>query len=179
MSFQEEAEAFVSQRKFSIGIVTFLGATAAIIVTFSLASWLLFAGFCLLIVALGFLWSSVNSLGEEGKMSLEEALDLAAPARDEERKLAVLRGLKDLEYEHGLGKISDEDYKSIAARYRHEARGLLQRLDSSEQALKDRVLAELERRVEKSPPSQAKSAELSDPSFAKTADEPKNEVSDA
>lgn len=179
MSFQQEVEAFVSQRKFSIALVTFLGASAVIIVVYSLASWLLFVGFGLLVLALGLLWSSVNSLGEEGKMSLEEALDLAAPARDEERKLAVLRGLKDLEYEYGLGKISDDDYKSISGRYRHEARGLLQRLDSSEQALKDRVLAELEKRLGKSPPAAAKSTDSSDASSAKSAGESKNEASDA
>lgn len=151
MSLQEEIELFVGRRKVSLGALAFFVASFGIIAFYGLASWLLFFGFCLLIVALVFLWSSVTSLGEEGKMSLEEALDLAAPARDEERKLAVLRGLKDLEYEHGLGKVSDEDYRSISQRYRHEARNLLQRLDSSDQKLKDRVLAALESRLSKSP----------------------------
>jgi hypothetical protein len=111
------------------------------------ATWLLLLAFCLMLLAIGLLWSSVTSIDEGQGISLEEALDLAAPARDEERKLAVLRGIKDLEYERGLGKVSEQDYQQLTQRYRREARGLLERLDTSEASLRQRAMDLVEQRL--------------------------------
>jgi hypothetical protein len=109
-------------------------------------------GFGLLIVAGGVLggsiwliWSSLQGLGSDAPITLEEALSLGAPSAEEEQKRAVLRALKDLEYERAVGKISDEDYASLAEHYRGEAKRLLRAVDkdlSPERERAERILAE-------------------------------------
>ena len=76
------------------------------------------------------LWSSVQGLTGEGELSLDEALSLAAPSAPEEEKRSVLRTLKDLEYERSVGKISEEDYAELAARYTARAKELIQAVDA-------------------------------------------------
>jgi hypothetical protein len=117
-----------------------IATSGLVLIQMGFATWLLLLAFCLLLLAIGLLWSSVTTIGEGQEVSLEEALDLAAPARDEERKLAVLRGIKDLEYERGLGKVSEQDYQQLSQRYRRDARRLLERLDSSEASFRQRAL---------------------------------------
>jgi len=100
----------------------------------------------LLVVAAGFFvmglmlfWSSLTGFTSEEPFTLEEALDLARPTRAEEHKRAVLRALKDLEYERSIGKISEQDYQALWTRYRAEAKQLLSRLDESEPELRHKV----------------------------------------
>jgi hypothetical protein len=85
----------------------------------------------LLVGVIGLLWLSILSLGGETAMTVEEALSLAAPPMEEEQKRAVLRALKDLEYERGMGKIAEADYAELSQRYRGEAKALLVELDQS------------------------------------------------
>ena len=113
-------------------------------------------GFGLLIVAGGtlvgsiwLLWSSLQGIGGDVPITLEEALSLGAPSAEEEQKRAVLRALKDLEYERSVGKISEDDYHEYSARYRAEAKRLIQTLDENLAEGRQRVEAELERRLSK------------------------------
>lgn len=76
------------------------------------------------------LWNSVQGLTGEAELTLEEALSLAAPSAEEEEKRAVLRTLKDLEYEKSVGKISDEDYVELVAKYTARAKELIQAVDA-------------------------------------------------
>ncbi|HEY5959666.1 MAG TPA: hypothetical protein VIV60_24090 [Polyangiaceae bacterium] len=121
-------------------VLGFVVLSAAILTKVGFAAWLLFVAFCLMLAAIALFWASVTTVSDSHEVSLEEALELAAPARDEERKLAILRGIKDLEYERGLGKISEQDYDQLLQRYREEAKRILQRLDTSEQGLRQRAL---------------------------------------
>ena len=124
----------------------------AVIVAAVLLGNLLGLGLGLLIVAGGVLggsiwliWSSLQGLGSDAPITLEEALSLGAPSAEEEQKRAVLRALKDLEYERAVGKISDEDYASLAEHYRGEAKRLLRAVDkdlSHERERAERILAE-------------------------------------
>jgi hypothetical protein len=106
------------------------------------------------------LWASVQALTGESPLTLEEALTLGAPSAEEEQKRAVLRALKDLEYERGVGKISEEDYTELSERYRAEARRLIQLLDTgsgpererAEQALRERLAKAAERPPAELPP---------------------------
>lgn len=93
------------------------------------AMLVLACGMLLLIIWL--LWNSLQGLTGETPISLEEALGLGAPSAEEEQKRAVLRALKDLEYEHSVGKISEEDYRALTTRYRAEAKVLLRSLDET------------------------------------------------
>lgn len=76
------------------------------------------------------LWHSLQGLTGEGELTLEEALSLAAPSAEEEEKRSVLRTLKDLEYEKSVGKISDEDYAELVAKYSARAKELIQVVDA-------------------------------------------------
>jgi len=109
-------------------------------------------GLSLLIVAGGVLgggiwliWSSLQGLGGDLPITLDEALSLGAPSVEEEQKRAVLRALKDLEYERAVGKINDEDYATLAQHYRNEAKRLLRVVDHDlgpERQRAERILSE-------------------------------------
>lgn len=84
-----------------------------------------------LVLVVALLWASVSSLAGETELSLDEALSYGAPSAEEEQKLAVLRALKDLEFERSVGKISEDDYREFSARYRAEAKRLIAQVDES------------------------------------------------
>jgi hypothetical protein len=99
-------------------------------------------------LAIVLLSSSVRGLSGDTPLSLDEAIAFGAPSAEEEQKRAVLRALKDLEYERSVGKISEDDYQEFSLRYREEARRLISLVDES--MLASRELAEklLAQRVE-------------------------------
>src|SRR5215471_10582608 len=47
----------------------------------------------------------------------------------EREKTLVLRSIKDLEFDHAMGKVSDKDFADMTARLRLRAAGLLRQLD--------------------------------------------------
>jgi len=95
--------------------------------------------------AIWLMWSSLQHVGESEVMGFEEALSFAAPSATEEQKRAVLRALKDLEYERHVGKISDEDFKQVSAEYRQKAKELIAEQDDKMAA----QIASAEKRVAK------------------------------
>jgi hypothetical protein len=105
------------------------------------------AGVLLLVITL--LWNSVQALAGESELSFEEAFSMGARSAEEEQKRAVLRALKDLDYERSVGKISEEDYQEYSARYRAEAKRMIRDLDESLAEARKQVERELERRVAK------------------------------
>mgnify|MGYP000193041773 CR=1 FL=1 len=104
------------------------------------AGFLVLAG-AFLLLTLGLLWWSLQSLSGKSKLSLDEALSLARPSAEEEQKQSVLRALKDLEFERGVGKISAEDYQELSLHYRSEAKRLMALLDESHARSKSEVEA--------------------------------------
>jgi hypothetical protein len=91
------------------------------------------------------IWSSLQGLSSEAPLTLDEALSLGAPSAEEEQKRAVLRALKDLEYERAVGKINEADYKNLAEHYRNEAKRLLRAVDADlapERERAEQILAE-------------------------------------
>ncbi len=94
-------------------------------------------------------WRSLQSLTGDAPLTLEEALGLGAPSAEEERKTAVLRALKDLEYERAVGKIDETDYQQLSNKYRAEARALLQLLDDDLGPARQRAERELQERLAK------------------------------
>jgi len=104
------------------------------------------------------LWASVQALTGESPLTLDEALTLGAPSAEEEQKRAVLRALKDLEFERSVGKISDEDYTELSTRYREEAKRLIQLIDAGSEAERERAEKALAQRLAqpvKEPPKPA------------------------
>ena len=102
-----------------------------------------------LLLIIFLLWSSVQALAGESELTFEEAFSFGTRSAEEEQKRAVLRALKDLEYERSVGKISEEDYHEYAARYRAEAKRLIQNLNEHLAAQREQVERELERRLAK------------------------------
>lgn len=86
------------------------------------------AGTALLLGIWGF-WASLQNLSGDAPLTLDEALSLGAPTAEEEQKRAVLRALKDLEYERAVGKLSEADYTALSERYRQEAKRLLRQVE--------------------------------------------------
>jgi hypothetical protein len=103
------------------------------------------AGALTLVITL--MWSSVQSLTGGTALGFEEALGMGAPSKVEEEKRAVLRALKDLEYERGVGKISPEDYAELLAKYRADAKRLIQSVDEALGPARLEVEAALEQRL--------------------------------
>lgn len=90
------------------------------------------AGALSLVIVL--MWASLQQMEEDGEMEFEQALSYAAPSAEEEQKRALLRTLKDLEYELSVGKISREDYDLVCAEVREKAKRMI--------ALTDEVMKE-------------------------------------
>jgi hypothetical protein len=100
-----------------------------------------------LIGVIAIFWASVRTLLGETPLSGADAYALAAPRAEEERKRAVLRALKDLEFERSVGKISEEDYAELVARYRAEAKRLLREIDEEAQPRHERAAALVAKRL--------------------------------
>lgn len=112
---------------------------------YGVALALIVASACLLILGLVLAWMSIGELTNEEPLSLDEALELAAPERREQEKASILRALKDLEQEHRFGKITVQEFTVESARMRQQAKRLLATLDESGKARRARVEARLKR----------------------------------
>jgi hypothetical protein len=91
---------------------------------------LILAGGVLIMVIAAF-WQSIRVLTGEAALSLEASLWHGETPGEDEKKQAVLRALKDLEYERSVGKLSEDDYRELSLRYRTEAKALLRAQDAA------------------------------------------------
>jgi hypothetical protein len=64
----------------------------------------------------------------------------------EREKSLVLRSIKDLEFDHAMGKVSEKDFAEMGARLRARAAGLIRQLDSGTN-YRQAIQAEIEKRV--------------------------------
>src|SRR5262245_66360343 len=92
-----------------------------------------------LIAVIAVFWASVRTLAGETSLSGADAYALGAPRAEEEQKRAVLRAVKDLEFERSVGKISDADYQALVAKYRAEGKRLIRVLDEEAQPRRAKV----------------------------------------
>lgn len=122
-----------------------LGAIVIIRATLGTPPVFLFLAAVTLLLAIFFVWSSLEIGRDKKKMSFEEALSFAMPTLAEEQKVAILRALKDLEYEREVGKISEEDYRVALEDYRARAKASIALADESLALGRERALAWLEK----------------------------------
>ncbi|MDB4974457.1 MAG: hypothetical protein JWN48_2798 [Myxococcaceae bacterium] len=83
-----------------------------------------------LLFAVSFIWASLRSLFggvSESHVSESQAMRSRHELLDE--KEAVLKSLQDLEFEHEVGKLSDDDYHKLSAETRARAKLILKKLD--------------------------------------------------
>ena len=81
---------------------------------------------------------SVEAMIVEAELGAE--LSSRAELRDEKRR--VLRAIKELEFDHAMGKLSDEDYEDVGNRYRLRAIEVMRALDERDE-LHPQLLAHL------------------------------------
>lgn len=86
-----------------------------------------------LLLALIALWSSLRTAlaaaGGEGAGESLEAAELPDRAALIDEKKSLLRAIKDLEYEHAVGKIAAEDFERLNHAYRVRAKEVLTLLE--------------------------------------------------
>jgi hypothetical protein len=92
-----------------------------------------------LVAVIAIFWASIRTLVGETPLSGADAYALGAPRAAEEQKRAVLRALKDVEFERSVGKISEDDYQVLVAKYRDEAKRLLRTIDEDARPERDQV----------------------------------------
>jgi hypothetical protein len=122
------------------------GIAAGVVWGIEVAFLVVAAGVLVLVITL--MWSSVQSLTGGTSLGFEEALGMGAPSKVEEEKRSVLRALKDLEYERSVGKISPEDYAELVAKYRADAKRLMQSVDEKLGPARQQVERQLSQRLE-------------------------------
>lgn len=91
---------------------------------YGLPSGLIVIGATVLLVAIWNLWISLQLLAGD-QPATAEGLDHGAPSAEQEQKAFLLRALEDLEFEHSVGKIDEEDYRELRASYRERAKRAL------------------------------------------------------
>lgn len=103
-----------------------------------------------LVAAALVLCASVYLLGRSAMAMLREPpveeLRLATGRRRKElerEKQALLKALKELAFDHEMHKISDEDYREFAARYRARATRVMRQLDEGADDLAARIERDL------------------------------------
>jgi len=133
--------------KIGLPTVVAVGAiVAGVLVDVSTAILVLASGALLGVIAT--FWASLRTLLGETPLSGADAYAIGAPPRaEEEQKRAVIRALKDLEFEHEVGKISDEDYQALVTKYRAEAKRLLRLLDEDAAPRRERAEVLVMRRL--------------------------------
>jgi hypothetical protein len=67
----------------------------------------------------------------------------------EREKTLVLRSIKELEFDHGMGKVSDKDFAEMSARLRARAARLMRQLDAGS-VYRQQIEQEVERRLARS-----------------------------
>lgn len=124
-----------------LGISCALGSVLGWI--FGLPTFLLIlAGGALSLVIL-LMWASLQQIESNDSMGFEQALSFAAPSAEEEQKRALLRTLKDLEYELSVGKISREDYDQVSREVRERAKRVIALSDETMKARLEKAEARL------------------------------------
>ena len=108
----------------------------AVVAAAGLLGWMRGPGAAVLVVggvalisAIAFLWNSLRTVSGETPVDLDAAVALGSTTAEDERKRRVLQALRDLDLEHKLGKVSDEDFATLSSQYRGEAKRLLRELD--------------------------------------------------
>jgi hypothetical protein len=154
----DESERVIA-RMFAGG-VPLAGLASAFVVGYlaGLAPALLVLAGTALLGTIGFFWASLRTLSGDAPLQAgvaSHALVSRVPAP--ERKRETLRALKDLEFEHSIGKIDDADFKELEARYRSVAKTLMREIDAGLAPRREEaeriVAAYLEKRALRSKPT--------------------------
>ena len=90
----------------------------------------------------------------------------------EREKSLVLRSIKDLEFDHAMGKVSDKDFAEMSTRLRARAAGLIRQLDAGA-SYRQAIQAEIDKRLGLKAQRSEKAAQPPPPNPAPASDTPK------
>lgn len=83
-----------------------------------------------LLAGISFLWASLRTLlGADHDIYVVQSTAVRGRMELLDEKDTVLKGLKDLEFERDVGKLSDEDYQRLDAEFRQRAKRIMRALD--------------------------------------------------
>ena len=91
-------------------------------------------------------WRMFSPLGGANEPAGPQVFGGRTRAALEREKTLVLRSIKDLEFDHAMGKVSDKDFAEMGARLRARAAGLIRQLDAGT-SYRQAIQAEIEKRV--------------------------------
>jgi hypothetical protein len=102
-----------------------------------------------LFAAIAFLWSSFRALlGADTGALLRRSDAVRERAELLEEKEAVLRSLKDLEFERDVGKLSEHDFARLEAEFRLRAKQIMRLLEDDLKDHRDKARALIATEVE-------------------------------
>jgi hypothetical protein len=101
-----------------------------------------------LLFAVSFVWASLRGLfGGAHDQHVSESPAMRRRHELLNEKEAVLKGLKDLEFERDVGKLSDEDFKRLESEQRVRAKQLMKQLDEDVREHRGKAQALLEQEL--------------------------------
>lgn len=153
---------FVSQAVLGVLSISVLGAAIAGFFL-GIPAFLLGLASGALSLVIVLMWGSLQQMEESDEMEFEQALSYAAPSAEEEQKRALLRTLKDLEYELSVGKISREDYDQIYAEVADKAKRMIALTDDAMKARLERAEARVTSRLKAKPQAEVRAEEEAAP----------------
>jgi ribosomal protein L40E len=98
-------------------------------------------------------WRAFSPLAGRSEPAGPQVFGGRTRAALEREKTLVVRSIKDLEFDHAMGKVSEKDFSEMSARLRGRAAGLIRQLDAGT-SYRQAIEAEIEKRV--GPRSEAK-----------------------
>lgn len=112
-----------------------------------------------LLFAISFVWSSLRAIfGGAPDHDITQSDAMRRRSELVHEKDAVLRSLKDLEFERAVGKISEQDFARLDAEFRKRAKALLKQLDQDLKEHREKARVLLARELPEQPPSLEKSS---------------------
>ena len=112
-----------------------------------------------LLLSISFLWSSLRTLfGAEHELYVEQSGAVRRRMELLDEKDAVLKSLKDLEFERDVGKVSDEDFKRLDDEARQRAKRILRALDDDLREHRDKAHKLVENELKQAAKSRAERA---------------------
>lgn len=124
-----------------------------------------------LVLGLLALWQSVRVLflADPGAVDFAASSDARLTLVDE--KASLLKAIKELEQERDLGKISEQDYEALNARYRERAKEVLRALDSQLGDYRKQAQALVDKEIDKVVSSTPSSVQQASESKVKVEEE--------
>jgi hypothetical protein len=105
-----------------------------------------------LLFAISFVWASLRGLlGGAHEAHVSQSLAARGRADLLSEKAAVLRSLKDLEFEREVGKLSDDDFHRLEAEFRLRAKRIIKQLEDELREHREKAEKLLARELESEP----------------------------